>query len=457
MSRNSDLGLSRRQKVFVTLEDVVGTLKFPNATTDFIHPAGNAVMNQNPAFVNSEELSDTLDLLNQFQNATPAGEWTLKMYVRPAGCGNGPQGATLFRSLQGLVNPATVASFASNYSTTATAAILIKGISGGILPERGVMKAGSEKIYYNGKTQVYGGTTATLTSCTRGYENTTAANYATNSTLSLNSVFYRQYATSESFSLWIETDHFVQAMAGCSINSANLEITNEGGLLMTFTGGGMSMKWAGSSLLTAAYATTATAVIVQEGKNYSVGMYVYNSTTGLGKALISATNGTTGKLTFTDAIGSTWASGATVKGFTPTGTEVGTAIEAKDSVAYVDGVLTKIKKTSLNVGTPKQYLIDEIGTTAPVDFIENVRDINASLNLYFRKSDAQHFKAGYAGNEVIARLIFGNVEGYMMDMYLKRVKLEVPKINFTPPAIELQMPMKALGVHGEDSLEIVFR
>jgi len=246
-------------------------------------------------------------------------------------------------------------------------------------------------------------------------------------------------------------------MAGCSINSANLEITNEGGLLMTFTGGGMSMKWAGSSALTAACATTATAVIVGEGKNYVAGMYIYNSTSGLGKVLISATNGTTGKLTLAGQIGSTWASGAIVKGFLPEETEVGTAIEAKDSVAWVDGVRTSIKKTTLNIGTPKQYLIDEIGTTAPEDFIENVRDINASLNLYFRRADAQHFQKGYAGNEVITKLVFGNVQGYMMDIYMKRVKLEVPKINFAPPAVELQMPMKALGTHGEDSLELVFR
>ena len=65
-----NIGLSRKQRVFVCVEDTCGTLKFPTASTDFILSAGNAALNQGTTFVDSLELRDTLDVLAQFQNAT---------------------------------------------------------------------------------------------------------------------------------------------------------------------------------------------------------------------------------------------------------------------------------------------------------------------------------------------------------------------------------------------------
>ena len=80
MSCNNDIALSRKQRVFVTLEDTCGTLQWPNATTDLVRPAGNCIINQTPTFVDSEELEDTLDVLAQFQNAMPPAEFTLPTY-----------------------------------------------------------------------------------------------------------------------------------------------------------------------------------------------------------------------------------------------------------------------------------------------------------------------------------------------------------------------------------------
>ncbi len=461
MSRTSEIGLSRKQKVFACLETVMGTLKFPNATFDFIRPVGNAVVNQNPAFANSEELADTLDLLDQFQNATPAGDFTLAMYLRPSGTlgtATPPQGSVLFRSLQGSVNAATTASITSLMSASA-ATLILKAIAGGTLPQVGVILAGTEKIYYTGRsTYVDNATIATLTGCTRGYGATTATAHAADVQVSLNSIFYKQETTSPSFSLWVETDHIVQALSGCSVNSAVLEISNEGGVKITFTGQGMQMKWAGTDALVTGYATTATQFVVTDSKRFCVGMWIHNETKSGGPkkiATITSASHTIGLGTAT--LGITWATADVIKGYTPSGTIIGDPIESKDTAAYLEGVLTKIKTGSLNIGTPKQYLTDEVGTEYPEDYLENVRDINSSLNLYFRKSAIAYFKDGYDGNEAEVRMTFGEDAGKIMEICMPRCKLTIPAIAFAPPAIELNIPITALGTFGEDSLEIIFR
>jgi hypothetical protein len=457
MSQNSDVGLSRKQRVFVALETTPGTLVFPNATTDFIRPAGNAVMNQNPAFADSEELQDTLDILDQFQNATPPGDWTIKMYVRPSGTvGSAPQGANLFKALQGSINAATTASISSLLSSSAATAVL-KGIAGGILSQVGVVTVGTEKIHYSGLTQTYGATTATLTGLVRGYAGSTAAEQAVDTLVTLSSIYYRQALTSPSLSIWVETDHFVQAMMGCAINQAAIEITNEGGVAIAFTGQGMKMKWAGTSAMAVQAATSATQIQVDNAKLFCTEMYLYNETKASGKFLINASNATTNILRLGSAIASTWATDDVIKGYLPTGTLIGDPLEARDSAAYLNSTLTKIKRCTFTIAVPKQFLIDEIGTEYPEDYLENIRNITSNLGLYFRKADAAKFKDGYDANEETVKLTFGETAGSIMEMVMKKCRLQVPTINFAPPAIELNIPITALGTVGEDSLEIVFR
>lgn len=459
MSRTSTIGLSRKQKVFASIESVLGTLIFPNATTDGILPVGNAVLNQSPDFANSEELADTLNILDQFQNATPAGTFNLTMYIRPSGTvGSAPQGAALLRSLQGSINGATTASTSAILSASVST-IGLKGIAVDDLAQSGVITIGLEKIAYTGLIRAAGSATATLTGCLRGYAATTATSVgAAGAAVSLSSIFYKQSTTSESFSLWIETDHFVQALSGCSINSATLEISNEGGLKMTFEGQGMQMKWAGSDALAASAASDAVAIMVADATRFCSGMYIYNVTKESGKKLISSSNATTNVITVSEAIGAAWATADVIKGYLPDITEIGNPIEGKDSSVTLNSVAARIKTCSLSIGTPKQYITDEIGSTYPEDFLENTRDINISpMSIYFRKADAKYFKDGFDGNEIPVCFSFGEGAGSIMDVNMKRMKLKVPEVNFNPPAVELNMTATALGTIGEDSLEIVFR
>ena len=80
------VGKSNYQAVWAALEDVNGVLQKPTAA-DYIVPRGNATMNQTPTNSASEELSESLNVTDQFQDAVDAGEASIPMYPscpRPA-------------------------------------------------------------------------------------------------------------------------------------------------------------------------------------------------------------------------------------------------------------------------------------------------------------------------------------------------------------------------------------
>jgi hypothetical protein len=464
MSATSEIGLARRQKAYAVIETTAGTLQFPTATQDYIRPAGNGSINQVPAFADSEELSDTLDLLDQFQNATPPGAWSLPMYIRPAGSvGGRMQGMALFEALQGLKQLTGVVTglMTSNISTTDTS-IILNTVAGGTLPEVGVITIGTEKIRYELITRTSrSATVATLGTLTRGYGGTTATNAATAAAITLNSVYFKQAATSPSLSIWLESDHFMQMLSGATVNNCVIAATNEGGLKATFSGEGMRMYWAGKDALAAnALITPNTAIVVSDAKRYTVGAYIWNQTkadsrTDLGY-VISAINGTTNTITLANGLVSAWATADVIRGFMPTGTALGEVIEGKDTTVKVNRVTARLKTTDVTLSVPKVYITDELGTEYPEDYLENVRALTTNMNLYFKKADAKYFKDGYSGTEVPLLFTFGNEAGYCMDIFFPRVQLTVPTINIAAPAIELQIPCKALGTVGEDSCDIVF-
>ncbi len=460
MATCADIGISRRQRVFAVLEDACGTLKFPSgsgATLGFIRPAGDATLNQNPTFTDSEEKIDSLDVLDQFQGAVPPGEWSIPTYLRPSGTvGDVPQGDALYQSLQGLK---ITGSTASASATIATAAVTFPfQARSGELPEKGVITIGSEKLYYGTKTVATpSATSGTLSNITRGYDSTTAATHATDALITLSSVFYKQATTSPSFSLWIETDHFVQGLSGCAVNQATFSVNNEGAVMVTFTGQGMQMVWAGTDALTAQASGATTILDVVDADRFSVDSRIYNETQSDDNSdagyTISAVNATTNKLTISPATSATWATSDVIRGFLPEATVIGTAVEGRYTDIEINHVEGKFINTDLTVDAPKQFITDEIGTDYPESYVENVRNISSSMNVYFRKADARYFAEGYRGNETPILISYKDQE---VELYMRRCKLEVPTISFSAPTVQLQMPLKALGEYGEDSLEIVF-
>jgi hypothetical protein len=429
------IGISRSQVVFAKKETTRGTLVFP-AAIDFIRPAGIALINQVPEFTPSEELRNTLDILDEFQNAIPPGEFSVNMYCRPAATiGGTPQGDALFQSWQGSLNPATAGSLSASATTTATT-LTFDGLTGGEMPNRGVILLGTEYVRYTGITRASQTATAgTLTGCVRGYFGSTATNYAANANMNLKSRFYKQAVTAPSFSLWIKTDHFLQGMSGCSVNNAVVGVNNEGAVMFTMTGQGMKMVFAGRGTMAAAATAGATLLTVNDADLYSVDARIQNITD-------SDTNGTSGytitrvdtdndQIAVSPAITLGWETSDVIEGYLPTATVIGT-----------------------------QYITDEVGTTYPEGYVEDVRNISSDMNIYFRKSDAKYFNLGLNAYEVPIAIVFGRTATAAdyrgMEVYLKRAKLKTPEIAGDGPTLTLSMGLTALGTVGEDSAELVF-
>lgn len=451
-----DIGISRNQQVFAVLESTSGTLEYPGAA-NFIRPAGLALINQVPEFSNSEELRNTLDILDQFQNATPPGEWSCPLYIRPhATLGGAPQGDPFFQSLQGSLNPATSASLNAGIDDAVTS-LAIDGISGGEFPSRGVITIGTEKIYY-GASDI-SASSGTLTNCTRGYDSSVAAAHSDNADVTLSSRYYKQAIESPSFSLWIKTDHFLQGLSGATVNNAVLGVNNEGAVTIEFSGEGMKMVFAGEDAVAVAAATGATLITVADADRFSVDAKIYNSTKSddnAGAGYTISRVDTTNNQIAVSALTEDWEVDDVIEGWLPSGTLTGTPIESRHTGVQIDGITGKFRSNDFTFSVPKLYLTDEVGTTEPEEYVEDQREVSSDLNVYFRKEDAKYFTLGFQGNESAIALNFGAITGRHMDVFMKRTKIQTPEIAGDGPTLALSMGLTALGTAGEDSVEICF-
>ena len=99
---SNTIAKARNQKVFCIKETVKGTLVFP-ASENIVVAAGYATVNQQASFTDSEEIQESRDILERFQDRFSPGSWTIPMYLRPSGAaGTAPDGDVLFECLMGI-------------------------------------------------------------------------------------------------------------------------------------------------------------------------------------------------------------------------------------------------------------------------------------------------------------------------------------------------------------------
>jgi len=115
-----EIAIARNQIIMLAKETTRGTLTFPSTGGSAIETigAGNAEINQNPNFTDSDEGRNTRDVISRFSDARPAGTWTIPTYMRPSGtAGTAPQDDLLYESFFGKKSVVT------NTSVTYTQAI----------------------------------------------------------------------------------------------------------------------------------------------------------------------------------------------------------------------------------------------------------------------------------------------------------------------------------------------
>lgn len=454
------VGKSNVQAVYACLEDVSGILQKPQST-DYVVPRGNASMNQIPTNSASEELSSSLNVIDQFQDAVQAGEASIPMVLRLPADGGYMQGHALLLAAMGDVQePDTATAALSAEADTDAVSLSIDTIAGGVFPPRGIVQIDDEKILYTGVTSDGGKVTA-LTGCVRGYARTAAASHVADSVITLKSRTYLQNTCRNTVSIWMQNDHLVTFGSGGVVTGTDFSMSNEGGQAVDVTVQFRQMGWCGRSFISGSPAGQIITVVDEKdepaSQAYTVGGYIKNSTkkadnSGAGYR-ITAVDDEAGTITVDGSIAG-WGDGDQLDAWLPTAKPIGDPIESRSVRVFVDGKTGKVREGSLSIGTPTEFT-SEIGDEFPGESVDTKREISVEMNIYLRAKDAKELGKGYEGYEVPVSVLFGKKAGATLAAHMPRVKMNMPEIGVDGASFTLNRTGSVLGVTGEDALYLI--
>ncbi len=458
------VGKSQVQAVFAVLEDVSGELQRP--TVDgYILPAGRATMTQSPTYTASEELSPSLNIIEQFQNAVPVGTGSIPMYGRLNKDFSKPEGDALFTALMGDYNDPTLitAAVVLDAGDSLVVGSVVNGtkadgnILAAKLPPRGVLQIGDEKISYAKLTDNKDGTFF-LEGLKRGYMATTEASHAEGEAVQMLSRIYSQNVCRPTCSIYImDDDKLLRFMSGCAVTQDVVRLQREAGQMFTFDFQGRKMGWCGCGEL--AEAPVGVVIKLTEGgaDAYTEGGIVRNKTrqddnAGQGYYIVSVDD-VNDTITLSAApVG--WEAGDEIYPWLPAAEPIGTAIESRFARVEVDGIVGKMNDGTLTIATPVTNL-EEIGDEFPGEGVDTKRSITLSRSINFRAKDGVEFGKGYRGYELPVTVFAGKEPGLTLAHVMPRVKFNTPELGEGDNVLTLTQDGTALGVTGEDALFIV--
>lgn len=462
-----EVARAQLQSVFAVIEDVSGVLQIPTLA-DYINPAGRATMTQTPTYTDSEELSQSLNPIDQFQDAVPAGTGSIALYGRVNKDFSKPEGDALFVALQGDYNdPTKISANVESAATASDTTIIITDIVNGNdfdnnvlenkFPPRGTIQIGTEKILYR-SSEVNDDGTMTLKDCVRGYDNTVAAAIAADDSVQMLSRIYSQNVCRPTLSIWIlNDDKLCTFMSGCSVTQDQVRLQRESGQMFTFDYQGRQMGWAGVS--TVKTAPTGATIQLQEGgaDAYTVGALIHNKTKkddNEGKGYrVTAVNDVLDTITVSPAP-TGWAADDMLHPWLPVGLRIGTAIESRFANVEIAGISGKMADGGLTIGTPITNL-EEIGDEYVGEGVSTTRSITLERSINFRTKDGREFGRGYRGYELPVTVFAGKFPCMTLAHHMPRVKFNTPELNESDTVVTMTQNGTALGVKGEDALFII--
>lgn len=277
------------------------------------------------------------------------------------------------------------------------------------------------------------------------------------------SVAYTQAATKSSFSLWLKNDHTVFNCRGCTVDQATISLATTDGAKIEMSGRGMQLGWAGTDAVNGTVSASATSVVVDDAKKFTadckiefVESDVVKNNSGSGY-VVTAVNVGTNTLTISPGAEEEIDDDSVIRGFLPTGSEVGDPVASREGSAEIDSTALNIRSMDLTVNDAPRFLDDEITTTGYVaDYVETVRDISGSLSVYFRENDLDYHYDGRQDATVQIDMIIGETAGSILTVSMPYCSLTMPSVEEADPTLALSMSYKALGSSGEDSLSLTY-
>jgi hypothetical protein len=279
------------------------------------------------------------------------------------------------------------------------------------------------------------------------------------------SVTYTLATTKPSFSMWMKKGHTVFFAWGCTVGALKSGLETKGGHKMEFSGQFMGMCWVGTDTISALAALGAASVVVHDAKKFSVGGHVefvegstvYDATTGYA---ITAVNVATNTLTVSPVLEVALDAESVIRPYLPTASAVGTSLENRKGYAKLDTITTPLRSMNLNISDMPKYLDDEVtDDDFPTAYVETKRSIDGAIDVYFRENDLKYFYDGYNASpagDIALQVIVGDAAGSIITYDMPTSSLSVPALEDADPTVALNMPYKALGSSGEDSISITY-
>jgi len=454
------VGLAIEQVCLCCKETTKGTAVYPTAAAELVIGAGSVDINQQPGYSNSEEVANSLDVLDRFQDQVGAGTFKIPTYVRPSGAaGTAPMADVLYESLMGVGTNVVGTSEAYSQATTKPSFTLWvkKGhtvfFGTGACVDSGAFNftnKGACKIDFSGGFMQMGwaGTCSAASATANGTgENflvDEAENYASGATtihvdtggettiLVGDCITFAEDATV----YFVETSDITAGEGDITIASPGLTGSLADGVAMTITGNRL--------------------ITVVDGQKFTAGGRVRIAADNNSKAGYTISSVSGNVLSMAEAV--TCANAAVIAGYLDeTLTAGGSPLESKSTTITFDAVATNLKSLSLTISSPVVYQVDEITTSGyPEAYIEDTRNIEGSADLLFRENDMGLFYDGLNNVSVAAVITLGTAAGSICTIGLPQTELEVPSVTTSKPTISLTSKFTALGSTGEDSATITF-
>lgn len=463
MSENHcpNVELGRRQAGYAVFEDVEERIAFPTAAHGFRLTVDTAC-NQETPLTDSREKADTLDTLGVYQGIASPAQASSGMYISIKDLTEPLAGDIIMQALQGGVGEtftAELAALLAEDDKTMTIGTLDKTR----IPLRGVIEIendGGEKeliSYAMYKPGTIAGTLI-LSGLKRGYKNTTPLAGIIGDIVTLKSRWYMQNVCRQEFSFWVQIGNTLQCMQGSRITQAGISIATGDAVELTFQLSGRRLYYAGQSDLEVDATTSATSLSVVDARAFFVGQKLRNATkkddnSKTGYA-VTAVNETTNTLTIAPGISAPWAQDDVITWWMPAVPVYGKTIENRYTTMTINGLRGKMRPGSITFNTPVTFT-EEVGDLFPGQGIDGTRTSTVDYNVLMRKDAALRLREGFEGKEVRFDAELGMIDGQRIVVAVPRLKLTTATASFESPTVALNTSGRILGIHGEDSVEII--
>ena len=439
-------------------ETTKGTVVLPTVLTQKIMTAGFAEINQQPTYTDSEEINNSLDLLERFQDQIANGTFKIPMYVHPSGtAGTAPMGAILFESLFGNATNDSGVKETYDQTTTKKSFTLWSKLGhtvffgSGAVAENGkfsMVNKGANQVDISGGFMQMGwaGTDqsngATANGDGAAYVVDKVAGYVEGDTVitlktGTGTVLEGDVVNFEDDS----TDYFI-ADGGGVAEAGDITLRAPG--LTANLADGKTLTIDGSSLVT-----------VDEGKKFTADALISiaaDHNTNMGYQIASVS---TNKVYLKEKV--TCADDAAITGWLPVLVAPGAPIENKDLTITFDGSAKILKSLTIDYSSPVAWQNEEITSDGYVGaYVEDRRDIKVSAEALFREAELSLFYDALNNAKIAIIAIVGTTAGKIMTINLPYTELEMPGPQPSKPVVNLSLSGKALGSSGEDSCSIVF-